>query len=97
MRDRLKAKQAEIERRVPAAERCIGYKMPAYRLRRIFFYFAGFKKHIGVYPPLHEPQELLERLTPYRGPKGNLIFPHKASLPIDLIGEVAQRLAARYG
>lgn len=97
VRERLLATQAEVERRVPVAERCIAYKMPAFRLRRVFFYFAGFKSHIGVYPPVNGPEELLVRLVPYRGPKGNLIFPQKDPLPLDLIGDIAERLAAQYG
>lgn len=97
VRDRLLAIQAEVERRVPSAARCIGYKMPAWRLRRIFFYFAGFKRHIGVYPPVHGPAELMTRLASYIGPKGNLTFPHKDPLPLALIGDVAEQLAAQYG
>ncbi len=93
---RLAAIQAEVERRVPDAVRCVGYRMPAFRRRRVFFYFAAFKRHIGVYPPVREPQALVAALAPYRGPKGNLSFPHKAPLPIDLIGEVAVQLAADY-
>lgn len=97
VRERLLAIQAEVESRVPGATRCIGYKMPAWRLRRIFFYFAGFRRHIGVYPPVDGPDELMTRLAPYRGPKGNLIFPHKDPIPVDLIGDVAEVLAAQYG
>lgn len=97
VRSRLEAIAAEVERRAPAAQRCIGYRMPAYRLGRIFFYFAAFKKHIGVYPPVDGPDDLLARLAPYRGPKGNLIFPHAKPLPVALIGDVAQRLAVAYG
>jgi len=95
--ERLRRIQAEVERRVPGASRHIGYKMPAFRLKRVFFYFAGFKNHIGVYPPLPASDPLVERLAAFRGPKGNLQFPHKAPLPLDLIGEVAERLAAQYG
>lgn len=94
---RLKAIQAEVERRVPSATRDIGYKMPAYRVRKIFFYFAPFKKHIGVYPPVTGPDALLAKLASYRGPKGNLSFLHDQPLPLDLIGEAAEQLAAQYG
>lgn len=91
--------QAEVERVVPDALRCISYQMPAYRTGdkkgRVFFYFAAFKKHIGVYPPVHEPA-LVAELAPWRGPKGNLIFPLKDELPIDLIGRVAAALAQQY-
>ena len=96
VRARLEAIQAEVERRVPGATRDIGYQMPAWRLRKIFFYFAPFKKHIGVYPPVHGPEALLTKLAPYRGPKGNLSFPHDKPLPLDLIGEVAEQLAVQY-
>ncbi|MBL8572633.1 MAG: hypothetical protein JNM13_03055 [Hyphomicrobiaceae bacterium] len=94
---RLRQIQAEVERVVPDARRCIGYKMPAFRRRRIFFYFAGFKQHIGIYPPLSGPPELVAELAPWRGPKGNPAFPHKHPLPIDLIGRVAAALAEQYG
>lgn len=97
VRMRLVQIQAEVEGRVPDAERCIGYKMPAFRKGRIFFYFAAFKTHIGVYPPVDGPPDLIAHLAPWRGPKGNLSFPHKDALPLDLIGQVAERLADQYG
>ncbi|MBO9517570.1 MAG: hypothetical protein J7493_05845 [Porphyrobacter sp.] len=95
-RTRLKAVLAEAERRVPDAERCIAYQMPALRKGRVFFYVATFKKHLGIYPPVKEPAELVEELTPWRGPKGNLAFPHSEPLPIELIGRVVAALAEQY-
>jgi uncharacterized protein YdhG (YjbR/CyaY superfamily) len=99
VRPLLEAIRAEVERLVPDAQRCIGYQMPAYRTGekkgRVFFYFAAFKKHIGVYPPVCDPA-LVAELAPWRGPKGNLIFPLKDPLPIDLIGRVAAALAQQY-
>ncbi len=52
VRDRLATIRAVAERRVPGAERCIAYQMPALRKGRVFFYFAAFRKHIGIYPPV---------------------------------------------
>jgi uncharacterized protein YdhG (YjbR/CyaY superfamily) len=95
--ERLKSIQVEVERRLPAAERTISYGMPAYRLKKTFFYFASFKKHVGIYPPVRDAQEIDAALAPYRGPKGNLQFPHAQPLPIVLIGRVAELLAAQYG
>lgn len=97
VRSRLEQIQAEVQRRAPDARLCVSYQMPAFRRRRVFFYFAAFKKHIGVYPPVHGPEELLKQLAPYRGPKGNLSFPHSLPLPIELIGRVAESLAEQYG
>lgn len=89
----------EIRRRVrelvPAAEETISYGMPAFKVRKTFFYFAAFKKHIGVYPPVHDAA-LAEELAPYRGPKGNLSFPLDEPIPHELIGRVAVALARAY-
>ncbi len=94
---RLEAIQALVEQRVQGAERCVSYGMPAFRLGKVFFYFAAFKKHIGIYPPLKEPAALVEELAAYRGPKGNLSFLHSDPLPLELIGRVAEALAKHYG
>lgn len=97
VRLRLEAIQALVEQRVQDADRCVSYGMPAFRLGKVFFYFAAFKKHIGIYPPIKEPTGLVNELTAYRGPKGNLSFPHSEPLPLDLIGRVAEALADQYG
>ncbi len=95
-RGRLEAIQAVVEQFVPDAERCVSYGMPAFRRGKVFFYFAAFKKHIGIYPPLREPAELVAELAAYRGPKSNLSFPHAEPLPLDLIGRVAEALVKHY-
>lgn len=97
VRLRLEAVQALVEQKVPSAQHCVSYGMPAFRLGKVFFYFAAFKKHIGIYPPVKEPLALVEELAAYRGPKGNLSFLHSEPLPLDLIGRVAEALANQYG
>lgn len=96
VRERLEAIQQTVERAVPGATRITSYRMPAYRKGKVFFYFGAFKKHIGVYPPVLEPAELVAELLPWRGPKGNLTFPHEQPLPVELIARVATALAAQY-
>ncbi len=95
-RDRLLSIQAAVERLIPDASRCISYKMPAFKQKRVFFYFAAFQKHIGIYPPVTQDRALIEELAPYRGPKGNLSFPLAEPLPIALIGRVALALSREY-
>jgi uncharacterized protein YdhG (YjbR/CyaY superfamily) len=97
VRLKLAAIQAQVEALVPGATRCIGYNMPAYRGKRIFFYFAAFKKHIGIYPPVSEDERLIGELARFRGEKGNLSFPLNESLPLELIGRVAGALYRKYG
>lgn len=97
VRPLLAAIQAEVERRVPEAERCVGYGMPAFRKGRIFLYFAAFRKHIGIYPPVKADKGVMRRTAQFRGPKGNLSFPLNEPLPLALIGDVAAALASEYG
>jgi uncharacterized protein YdhG (YjbR/CyaY superfamily) len=46
--------------------------MPAFKQHGIVVYFAAFKNHIGVYPPVSGDARLEKALEPYAGPKGNL-------------------------
>ena len=91
-RARLQAIQARVESLIPSAVRCISYSMPAYRDGKVFFFFAAFKKHVGIYPPVSKDRTLVKELERYRGPKGNLSFPHDEPLPLELIGRVAVAL-----
>ncbi|MEZ5293729.1 MAG: DUF1801 domain-containing protein [Vicinamibacterales bacterium] len=86
-----------VRRAVPDATECISYRMPALRRKRVCLYFAAFKKHIGVYPPVKGSATLQKRLARYRGPKGNLQFPLDEPMPYALIGQVAKVLARDYG
>lgn len=88
--------QTKVEALLPEASRCISYNMPAFRDKRVFFYFAAFKKHIGIYPPITQDATLIQVLAPYRGEKGNLSFPLNQPLPLDLIGRVAIALHREY-
>jgi uncharacterized protein YdhG (YjbR/CyaY superfamily) len=92
----LQAIQNKVEELLPDASPCISYKMPAFKQKRVFFYFAAFKKHIGVYPPVTKDAALIQELAPYRGEKGNLSFPLRDPLPVELIGRVALALAREY-
>jgi uncharacterized protein YdhG (YjbR/CyaY superfamily) len=80
----------------PDAEETISYKLPAFRKGRVFLYFAAFKQHIGIYPPVEAPASLVKKLEPYRGPKGNLQFPYGNDMPCDLISQVIDALYASY-
>jgi uncharacterized protein YdhG (YjbR/CyaY superfamily) len=81
---------------VPDAKETISYGMPAFKVDRVFIYFAAFKNHIGVYPPVAGDAKLLRALEPYRGPKGNLQFPLDQPMPYDVIARVVDALAQQY-
>lgn len=82
---------------VPDAAECISYQMPALRVRKTFFYFAAFKQHIGIFPPVKGSAALQKRLARYRGEKGNLRFPLDEPMPYALIAQVAKTLARDVG
>lgn len=93
----LKKIRAVVKRVVPGATETISYRIPAFRLGHVFFYYAAFKKHIGIFPPVRSDKKLVKELEPYRGPKGNLQFQLDEPMPYELIGRVAAALAKEYG
>jgi uncharacterized protein YdhG (YjbR/CyaY superfamily) len=85
-----------IQVKIPNAKETISYQMPAFKLSRTFIYFAAFKKHIGIYPPVRGDKTLMDELLPYAGEKGNLKFPLDQPMPYELIGRVVVALAKQY-
>jgi len=85
-----------IKQVAPAAVETISYQMPAFKERKVFIYFAAFKNHIGIYPPVSGSKDLEQALVPYRGPKGNLSFPLSKPVPFDLIRRVAAALHEKH-
>lgn len=84
--------RAIVHEEAPLATETISYRMPAFRQGTVLLYFAAFKQHIGVYPPVHGGAALLQALAPYRGPQGNLSFPLAQAMPYALIRRVVRRL-----
>ena len=77
-----------IRKAAPEAEEKISYQMPAFALGGDLIYFAAFKNHIGIYPPVRGDEKLNRELSRYRGDKGNLKFPLDEPIPYALIDRV---------
>jgi uncharacterized protein YdhG (YjbR/CyaY superfamily) len=77
-----------IRTAAPDAEEVISYRMPAFRLHGILVYFAAFKNHIGLFPPVSGDAMLEKAIAPYAGPKGNLRFPLGQKMPYALIKRI---------
>ena len=86
--------RSTVRRVAPAAVEKISYRMPAFALEGIIIYFAAFKNHIGVYPPVKGDAALMADLKPYAGEKGNLRFSLEEPIPYATIRRVAQRRLA---
>ena len=93
----VRARLAKIRRVVraaaPRASEGMSYRIPAYRQHNIFVYFAGFKQHIGLFPPVRGDARLEKAVARYANPKGNLKFPHDEPLPLPLIARIARQQA----
>jgi uncharacterized protein YdhG (YjbR/CyaY superfamily) len=74
----------------PDAQEVISYQMPAFMQNGILIYFAAFKKHIGVYPPVRGNAALEKAAAPYAGEKGNLRFALDKPIPLDLIERIVR-------
>jgi uncharacterized protein YdhG (YjbR/CyaY superfamily) len=79
-----------IRKAAPDAEEIISYRMPAFRQNGILVYFAAFKKHIGLFPPVSGDPAIEKAIAPYAGPKGNLQFPLDAPIPYKLIERIVK-------
>src|SRR5215470_4559573 len=82
--------RATIRHAAPEATETISYMMPAFKQHGILVYFAAWKKHVGLYPPISGDKALEKAVAPYAGPKGNLQFPLDEPIPYDLIERIVK-------
>lgn len=75
---------------LPEAQECISWQMPTYRAKRNIIHFAGFKKHIGIYPGPTAVEAFAARLNGYKTSKGAIQLPYDKPLPSELIADIAK-------
>jgi uncharacterized protein YdhG (YjbR/CyaY superfamily) len=93
VRTRLAKIRRVVQAAAPRASEGMSYRIPAYRQHNIIAYFAGFQKHISLFPPVRGNAALEKAVAKYANPKGNLRFPHDAPLPLALIARVVRHQA----
>ncbi len=79
-----------IRRAAPDAEEIISYRMPAFRQGGILVYFAAFRNHIGLFPPVRGDAAIEKAIARWAGPKGNLKFPLDEPIPYPLIARIVK-------
>jgi uncharacterized protein YdhG (YjbR/CyaY superfamily) len=82
--------RATIREAAPGAEEKISYRMPSFTLDGALVYYAAFKNHIGLYPPVRGDAKLMHDIAPYAGEKGNLRFPLDTPIPYALIARIVK-------
>ena len=90
VREILERIRRTVANAAPDAQETISYRIPAFTLHGILVYFAAFKGHIGLYPPVKGDKELAKAMSPYVGEKGNLRFPFDQPIPYDLIARIVR-------
>jgi uncharacterized protein YdhG (YjbR/CyaY superfamily) len=85
----LRRVRATVRAAAPQAEERISYRMPALFQDGVLVYYAAFKRHIGLYPPVQDAA-LRAEAEPYAGPKGNLQFPYSEPVPYDLVARIVK-------
>jgi uncharacterized protein YdhG (YjbR/CyaY superfamily) len=76
----------------PALEEGISYGIAAFKLDgKFLIYFAGYKKHIGIYPvPNDEPEFEKDFATYKTSGKGAIQFPLNKPMPLELIKRIVK-------
>jgi len=75
---------------VPGSGEAISYQMPTITVNgRYLVYFAGWKRHIGMYPIPEGDADFDRDSAPYRAVKSTLRFPYAKAIPYDLIARMA--------
>ena len=61
---------------------------------RYALHFAGWRKHIGLYPVPPLPEELESEIAPLRSGRDTVNLKHRDPLPVELVGRVAAAIVA---
>jgi len=82
--------RATVRKSAPAAQEKISYRIPCFAQDGVLVYFAAFKYHIGLFPPVKGDAKLMRAVSKYTGPKGNLKFPLDEPIPYTLIARIVK-------
>ncbi len=94
--------RATIRDVAPDAEETISYGIPTFRWKGTYLiHFAGYKKHLSLYPAPRGAEAFREELSAYKGGKGTVQFPLDRLIPFDLVRRIvafrAQEIEQRAG
>lgn len=83
--------RALIGESAPGASETIAYAIPTFDLGgKHLVHFAGFAKHVGLYPAPSGLETFKDDLEPYKTGKGSVQFPLDRPLPTDLIRRIVR-------
>ena len=84
--ERLQAIRATVKKVAPNAKEKISYQIACFELNgKNLIHFAGWKKHVSLYPVPAGDEAFEKSISKYVDGKGTLKFPLAESLPLKLI------------
>ena len=87
----LEALRALIKALAPDATETISYAIPTFDLNgKHLVHFAGYERHVGLYPAPSGLEAFKDDLKPYKSGKGSVQFPLGQPLPTDLIRRIVE-------
>ena len=96
-RHALDALRALVHECLPGAGEKISYQIPTVTLDgRAVLYFAGWKKHMSLYPVPSGDADYEALVAPYRAAKDAVHLRYDAPLPTEVVVRIVGLLAARH-
>jgi len=90
-RGALEALRRAIRAAAPAAQECVSYGIPAFRLDgRVLVWFAAAKTHCAFYPGAHPIEAHADALSRYDTSKGTVRFDASRPLPAGLVRKLVK-------
>lgn len=92
--ERLTRLREIITKQFDGADETIRYGMPAVMVgKRYGLHYAGWKKHVALYPVPVFAEPLESAVAPYRSGKDSVTFRHHQELPSDLVERICVAIA----
>lgn len=89
--ERLQQIRAAVKKSAPEAKEKISYQIACFELNdRNLIHFAGWKKHISLYPIPAGDEAFEEEISKYTNGKGTVKFPLDAPLPMKLVEKIVK-------
>lgn len=80
-----------IKKVIPNAEEVISYAIPCFKFEGAYIiYFAGFDRHIGLYPAPVNEEAFKKAFFKYKTGKGSIQFPLNKPMPLALITKITK-------
>ncbi|WKZ35976.1 MAG: DUF1801 domain-containing protein [Anaerolineales bacterium] len=87
--ERLQTIRATINKLVPEAKERISYQIAAFELNgKNIIHFAGWKKHVSLYPVPAGDEAFEEEVSNYVDGKGTVKFPLDEPMPMRLVTKI---------